>query len=51
MLMSSRAARRRRRPLEAAGRRLDRIARTVLPGRHPRRGVRGDEPLLSLIHI
>lgn len=49
MLMSSRAARRRRRPLEAAGRRLDRIARTVLPGRHPRRGVRGDEPLRVLL--
>lgn len=49
MLMSSRAARRRRRPLEAAGRRLDRIAHTVLPGRHPRRGVRGDEPLRVLM--
>lgn len=48
MLMSSRAARRRR-PLEAAGRRLDCIARTVLPGRHPRRGVRGDEPLRVLM--
>ena len=49
MLMSSRAARRRRRPLEGAGRRLDRIARTVLPGRPPRRGVRGDEPLRVLL--
>ncbi|MFD4006578.1 glycosyltransferase [Brachybacterium paraconglomeratum] len=49
MLMSSRAARRRRRPLEAAGRRLDRIARTILPRRHPRRGVRGDEPLRVLM--
>ena len=49
MLMSSRAARRRRRPLDGAGRRLDRIARTVLPGRPPRRGVRGDEPLRVLL--
>ena len=49
MPMSSRAARRRRRPLEGAGRRLDRIARTVLPGRPPRRGVRGDEPLRVLL--
>jgi 1,2-diacylglycerol-3-alpha-glucose alpha-1,2-glucosyltransferase len=49
MLMSSRAARRPRRPWDGAARRLDRAARTVLPGRHPRRGVRGDEPLRVLM--
>ena len=49
MLMTPRAARRSPRCLDRLLRRLDHLVHTVLPGRHPRRDVRGDEPLRVLM--
>ncbi|MEE1619191.1 glycosyltransferase [Brachybacterium sp. J153] len=49
MLMRSRAVRRPRPAPDPLRRWADRLVHTVLPGRHPRRDVRGDEPLRVLM--
>ncbi|MBB5831818.1 glycosyltransferase [Brachybacterium aquaticum] len=49
MLMKTRAVRRPRRPWDPAVRWADHALHTVVPGRHPRRDVRPDEPLRVLM--